>query len=332
LVVLFVAACASERHWTLEENRAHIAEGDEEQRYFATLNLSRFGEAALPDLEHLLTSPEPMTRNAAARTLCDLGVPRAARALIDNLHPDRRTFVATDAVYHLRAVFGTGLGYDPNLGYRHQAEKQDEWWTWWATQPFGEAVVRDDPDADRRALRRAAWHDRIQTFQATRFETPEQERAAIRELWKALAGRRSRHPDDVADEEHAFALFVDRWPENPDLWNNYALAALNNGDYDTARSAYQLALDLRPGDASLYNDFGILLEGLGRLTEAEAHYRKACRFDPKSDVAAANLADVLRERGFPDKAIKWYRVAERLAPDKWPYHRLWLRRLERRRR
>jgi tetratricopeptide (TPR) repeat protein len=329
--VLLVAACSGERHWTLEETRVRIAEGDEEQRYFATLNLPRFGEAARPELERLLRSDEPMTRNAAARALCDIGVPRAARTLIDNLHPERRTFVATDAVYHLRAVFGTGLGYEPNLGYRHQADKQAEWWTWWAAQPFGEPVVRDDPDAERRALRRAAWHDRIQAFQATRFESPEAERRAIRELWQALAERRSRSPDDVADEEYAFALFVERWPENPDLWNNYALAALNNGDYETAERAYLRALALRPRDASLHNDIGILREGLGRLGEAEAHYREACRLDPKNDVAAANLADVLRERGFPDKAIRQYRVAERLAPDKWPYHRLWLRRLGKRR-
>jgi len=298
-LLLALAACAAPRP---------------EDRYRAVLDRR--------DREHLrllLRSSDPMTRNAAARRLCDLGERDAAEALVANLHRDSRTFVATDAIWHLRALFGTDRGYDPNLGYRHQTERQKEWWDWLGRTP-------EDPppgwDADLRSGRDGVrlW---VRLMEEPEFEF---ETAHRDDLWRFLALlAKSRDPEDVALQERAFDGFVKRWPNNPDLWNNHALAALNNGNYEASEKSYRRALELVPKDPRLHNDYGILLEGLGRLDEAEREYRTACSLAPDDDVCRTNLADVLAKQGRRDEAIEAYREAERLAPEKWYYQAMAIR-------
>ena len=60
-----------------------------------------------------------------------------------------------------------------------------------------------------------------------------------------------------------------------------------------------------------------LLEGLGRLEEAEVQYREAIRLDDAETTWFANLAGVLRKRGRVDQAVVAYREAEKRAPEKW---------------
>ncbi len=94
---------------------AVIPQTDEERRY-AEIRADRPGTASEIRLTLIAASDggSPILRNAAARALLDRGVEDAARWLIQNLHRDQRTFVVTDAIYHLREVFGTDLGYEPN--------------------------------------------------------------------------------------------------------------------------------------------------------------------------------------------------------------------------
>ncbi|MHC5009422.1 MAG: HEAT repeat domain-containing protein [Planctomycetota bacterium] len=310
-------------------NRAF--EGEEEGRYRAIRDLVRAdGPAVRAALARLLEDESPMIRNAAARSLCDLGERHAGRVLIANLHRDARTFVATDAIHHLRATFGTDLGYDPNRGYRHQTEKVAAWWAWWAGQPFGGRPPEPESPGRESGDLRERLAEQIDAFEAAAFPDAGAEAAAVLGLWTALAELApSRAPPDLDVLERGFALLSARRPSVVDLWNNHALIALNAGHHEAAEASYRRALALAPEDAQLHNDVGILLEGLGRLDEAEAAYRRAARLAPEDDVARANLADVLAARGRGEEAIRAYREAERLAPEKWTYHRLWIRRLTR---
>ena len=314
---------------SLEENLDRIDSGTDEQRYHAALDLGRdWSSESKGVLQALLDSDEPMMRNAAARALCERGDFSAAGALIFNLHRETRTFAATDAIYHLNAIFGTDRGYNPNLGYRYQTEKQQEWLTWWADQPFGDPQSAGEGLDPKRTKERGAMRARIQSFSLVAFPTRDALHESILDLWKELATfGKSRKPDDVALVEFAFAIFADRWPDNADIWNDQALAALNNSHWEESEKSYRRALRLKPDDPSLHNDIGILLEGWGRLDEAEQHYRKATELDPKSDVSWANLGDVLAALCREKDAIEAYRRAERLAPEKWSYHRLWIERL-----
>ncbi|MHC4730703.1 MAG: tetratricopeptide repeat protein [Planctomycetota bacterium] len=302
--LLLAAACS-----TPQGRARRLRELPDESRYHAARR-----ERDLRVLRRVIRDADPLTRNAIARALCERGDPGSAWILIVNLHRDQRTFVCTDAIYHLRAVFGDDKGYNPNRGYRHQTRKQREWWDWFAKQPFGVPAPELEPAEaiDLEPWRRTDWtHDEIL------------------ERWEELAPLAgSRRPEHVHLVCVAFEGFAAAWPEHPDLWNNLALAALNDGDYELSERAYRRALRLKPKDANLQNDLGILLEGLGRLEEAALHYREAGRLAPEDDICRSNLADVLAALGRTEEAVASYRAAERLAPEKWYYHRLWIRRLE----
>lgn len=308
---------------------ARVDGTDLEDRYLAVRALGCHDAAvARARLRVLLDDEEPMLRNAAARSLADLGEEDAAAALIANLHRDRRTYVTMDAIWHLRALFGTDLGYDPNRGYRHQTEKQAAWWAWWRAR--GHEVLPEplSPDAGERAARRTALLADLEV----QAEGPPLDEAAAsaatKRFWTAAAEiAPSRDPDDVAAVRAVFGGLAFRRPDDPDLWNNFALAALNDGRAAEAEAAYQAAITLRPDDAGLRNDLGIAIEAQGRLADAEAAYREAARLAPQDDVARSNLADVLAAQGRAGEAIAAYREAERLAPEKWWYQRLWIRRL-----
>ncbi len=173
-------------------------------------------------------------------------------------------------------------------------------------------------------------HRRMPTTKKTReWITPEDE--AIKNLWQQVSDTlaRSRHPEDVARVAAIFGELAARREGSPALWNNNALALLNDGRWREAEASYKTALALTPDDPQLRNDYGILLEALGRHDEAEACYRAALAGRPEDAMAAANLGDVLLKQARPREALKAWKTAERLAPEKWAYHRLWMRRVAR---
>jgi len=301
--VLLMAACS-----TPQGRAQELRDLPDEPRYWAILK-----ERDPRVLRRAVYDADPLTRNAIARAFVEQGDLGSAWMLIDQLHRDQRTFVCTDAIYHLRAIFLDDKGYNPNRGYRHQTEKQQAWWDWFAKQPFGVPAPEPDPAVETDL---EPWH---------RTDWTHEEILARWEELAPLAG--SRKPGHVHLVRVAFEGFAAAWPEHPDLWNNLALAALNDGEYELSERAYRRALGLNPDDANLRNDLGILLEGLGRLEEALLQYREASRLAPESDIWRANLADVYAALGRTDEAIAAYREAERLAPEKWYYHRLWIRRL-----
>ena len=308
---------------------ATIETGDAEARYHATLALrchdSRVVRARL---RALLEHEDVLTQNAAARSLVALGEEDAAGTLIANLHRDRRTYMVTDAIYHLAALCGTDRGYEPNLGYRHQTEAQARWWQWFAARGFARPPEPTHPDAERFQALYAALAPRVAAYVDEPAGDDPDAWVKAAALWKDLGALGpSREPVHVALVAQGFGALAGRWPDQAPLWNNHALASLNDGRTEDAERAYRRALALLPDDADLHNDFGILLEGLGRLGEAEAEYRRAVELAPGDDVCRANLGDVLRAEGRAEDAIAAYREAERLAPEKWYYHRLWIDRL-----
>ena len=297
---------------------------DAETLYYAVLALR-------PDVVRLRSivdddAAHPLVRGAAARVLCDAGKHEAAWRLIANLHRDQRTYVTVDAIHHLEQVFGETLDYDANLGYRHQTEKLAAWVRWYAARfPQSaqlatlQALVAQRDESDVPAP------TPVEQLQVGSHEGKED--AAFLAAWRWLAERaKSRDPRVVASVEAGFAALLKRRPNDALLMNNYALAALNNGNWDAALQQYRRAVARPPKDAQLHNDIGILLEGMGDLPGAQAAYERAHVLG-LGDVAAANLADVHRKQGRSEEARRYYAEAEKLAPDKWYYHRLWTNRL-----
>jgi len=309
---------------------AQIEEGDAEARYHAALALRRHDSQVVKTrLRELLAHEEVLTQNAAARSLVALGEEDAAATLVANLHRDRRTFMVTDAIYHLECLYGTDRGYDPNKGYRHQTQGQARWQAWLASRGIDVRPEPPHPEAEALGAAYEALAPRVEAYAARPPGDDADAWVKAAALWKDLGTLApSREPDHVALVARGFGVLAERWPDQAPLWNNHALASLNDGRYEDAERAYRRALALLPDDAFLHNDTGILLECLGRFGEAEAMYRRAIELEPTDDVWRANLGDVLRAQRRVAEAIAAYREAERLAPEKWYYHRLWLGRLE----
>lgn len=104
----------------------------------------------------------------------------------------------------------------------------------------------------------------------------------------------------------------------PDLAESYAargavdLAAA--WDFAAAATAYQRALELAPGDATVHQWYGELLSVLGRHRQALAEGRRAWELDPLSPVIAAALGQRLNAAGRPRDALEQLAVALELEP------------------
>jgi tetratricopeptide (TPR) repeat protein len=97
----------------------------------------------------------------------------------------------------------------------------------------------------------------------------------------------------------------------------YALAgtaALREKRFADAAAAYRKALEASPGDAAVWADLGVALEGLKDLAGAEQSYRKAVELEPGLARAHYNLGTLLAARGARPEGIEHLETAVRLDP------------------
>lgn len=128
--------------------------------------------------------------------------------------------------------------------------------------------------ADRRADARAAW-------QAVRGAAPGSREAAARLgrlSWEAGDPREARDllRFAVSGEAPASAFF------------DLGLANQDLGDFESAATAFRIALGKKPGDAEAAFNLGAVLQELHRLDEAYAAYRQAYRLSPAMFGVIAN--------------------------------------------
>src|SRR5262249_393849 len=100
-----------------------------------------------------------------------------------------------------------------------------------------------------------------------------------------------------------------------------ALLKLPDGHAEAVRS-FRAALALRPDHADLRRNlhvalctYGLVLSGLGRLTEAVEGFEEALRLDPRDDGARFLLAQACQSRVEPEKATVIYRDLLRRHPE-----------------
>lgn len=77
-------------------------------------------------------------------------------------------------------------------------------------------------------------------------------------------------------------------------------------------------LDYSRYSAEELNDFGVVYEKAGNLTEAERAYQKALDKDPANHVAAANLANIYLRKGKYEEALVYYGKSLSICPDYVP--------------
>lgn len=93
-----------------------------------------------------------------------------------------------------------------------------------------------------------------------------------------------------------------------------ASAAFTSGDFQTARTRFEEALQKNPSDPDVLNNLGLVLERLGDIEGAVGRFERAVVLAPDKWAYRFNLAHILGRQSNWDRAIAEYREAVRLFP------------------
>ncbi|HEV7764574.1 MAG TPA: tetratricopeptide repeat protein [Thermoanaerobaculia bacterium] len=167
-----------------------------------------------------------------------------------------------------------------------------------------------------------------QSLAAVRITT-DGERVVARDgdvIWNPESGQ-SLFDFSVADLAAQAAPFAHREPEaardeegmSADEWFELA-CDLELSSVDSARDAYERALQLDPAHSNSHVNLGRMLHEQGLAAAAAQHYRAAVEADPEHDTAAFNLGVALEDLGRIDDAMKAYAVAVAIDPDNADAH------------
>jgi Flp pilus assembly protein TadD len=117
------------------------------------------------------------------------------------------------------------------------------------------------------------------------------------------------------DTATLFQRGLTRYPDDPVMQYDLALALEHQGDLAGAERHYRESLRIRPQSAQALNNLGNLLHQQGRVEEARGLYARALEIRPGWPLALNNLGNALRSLGRQDEAIARYREALSLESD-----------------
>ncbi len=86
-------------------------------------------------------------------------------------------------------------------------------------------------------------------------------------------------------------------PNDTDVFDTLGVVLHELGDDAGAERCYDRALDIDPGNGRVWNNFGVLLFGSERFTEARSAFEKSLTLIPDFDDALYNLRDTYEELG-----------------------------------
>ena len=96
--------------------------------------------------------------------------------------------------------------------------------------------------------------------------------------------------------ESEFSAVAERLPEEPDVWVNIGIAAMNqdnDGAFQRARRAFETAIKHDPDHRHANHCAGILMKHLGEFDPAEACFRKVLASDPHDPTASYYLGTLM---------------------------------------
>jgi len=144
------------------------------------------------------------------------------------------------------------------------------------------------------------------------------ERAILQALEKNRANRHKSVKDFITALKGTSALTDLDLIKGAALWRDEGNEHFINKRYDDALKAYDMAIQLNPDDADLYNRKGNVLRELKRYLEALDLYEKALQVasPDKKDTCYMNMGLVLFELKSFDEALSAYDMAIDTSPDK----------------
>lgn len=102
--------------------------------------------------------------------------------------------------------------------------------------------------------------------------------------------------------------------ENPDTVRQEALSAFQQGDLNASQAHWERLTLLRPTDAEVYNNLGVVLKKMGNKQKARQTYRKALGLNPNYPEALNNLGVLLMEEQQNVEAQSLFNKAIQLKP------------------
>lgn len=140
-------------------------------------------------------------------------------------------------------------------------------------------------------------------------------------------GKEALAQNDVVGAITALREAATREPQYADVRNLLGVGLSLAGETESALDEFTRAVELNPGYVEAHLNRAIVLNDLGRFTEAQEAFRRAWESEdrhalpfPKSAAARlanlhAELGDLYRELGGRNEALAQYRAATRLRPD-----------------
>jgi len=107
---------------------------------------------------------------------------------------------------------------------------------------------------------------------------------------------------------------AERFADRADVWVAKGNAQRGAKRPKMAEASYRRALELKPLDADILNNLGVVLRASGRATEALERYREALALDPENAAIHSNLGNALVELGQDADAETHLRRAVTLNP------------------
>ena len=126
---------------------------------------------------------------------------------------------------------------------------------------------------------------------------------------------------DLPKARRRAAHFLERYPEQAELWRLSAICALQQGDLETAQKDLDKALLLAPNSVEALCNVASVHTAAGRLDDAERALRRALALSPQHAAALNNLGSLLDARGDYHGAAECFAKAIVQKPD---YSRAWL--------
>jgi tetratricopeptide (TPR) repeat protein len=112
------------------------------------------------------------------------------------------------------------------------------------------------------------------------------------ELTKAL---QLHQRGDLVEAERIYREILETNPSHFDAAHLLGVIFLQRGQFEAAERQISLAIEIKPGIASAYNNRGNALRRLKRLNDALANYDQAIALKPDYRLAMNNRADVLKD-------------------------------------
>jgi len=102
---------------------------------------------------------------------------------------------------------------------------------------------------------------------------------------------------DVKLASKYYQFFIDKGFKDPRVFSNYAAILEGQGKLKEAEENTRKAIELNPNFIMAHSNLGSILKDLGKLKEAELSTRRATEIDPNYANAHANLGSILQDLG-----------------------------------